>query len=204
MRHFALATLILALAAPVAAGKYNPTLSVGDTAPGWEGLPGVDGKTYSLGDFKEAQVLVVDFTCNTCPYAVDHENRLAELEMAFQGRKVRLVAINCNAGDGDSLAAMQNRAKEKHFNFAYVKDTAGSVGRAFGATRTPEFVVLDSERKVVYLGAMDDDPKGRKVTRRYVENAIQAVLEVRQPEVSETPPIGCGVKYPRERRRREN
>jgi peroxiredoxin len=203
MTRVATAALLLAFVAPAFAGKYNPTLSIGDAAPTWEALPAVGGASVSLDTLKPARVLVIAFTCNTCPYAVDHEDRLVALAKSFEGRPVRLVAINCNTGDADSLEAMKQRAEEKKFGFRYLKDAAGGVGKAYGASRTPEFVVLDADWKVVYLGAMDDDPKGRKVGRRYVEGAVRAVLEGRQPDVAETPPIGCGVKYPRERRWRD-
>ncbi|HEX6987098.1 MAG TPA: thioredoxin family protein, partial [Planctomycetaceae bacterium] len=193
-----LLALTVPLAAPAIAGEYNPTLSVGDAAPAWEKLPGVDGETLSLGDLKDAQAVVVAFTCNTCPYAVDYEDRLIAFAKKFEGRPVRLVAVNCNAGEKDLLAAMTARAKEKGFPFPYLKDESGAVGKAYGATRTPEFVVLDAERKVVYLGAMDDDPEGEDVRRRYVEEAVQAALEGGVPAVTETPPVGCLVKYPRE------
>ncbi|MGC1276411.1 MAG: thioredoxin family protein [Planctomycetaceae bacterium] len=192
--------ILLALALPAVAGKYNPTLSVGDVGPAWEALPGVDDKPLAFDDLKEAKVVVLAFTCNTCPYAVDAEKRLVALAKTFADDPVRLVAINCNRGDRDSLDAMQARAKEAGFGFAYLKDDAG-VGKAYGALRTPEFVVLDAERKVVYLGALDDDPDGKAVTKRYVEEAVRAALANEAPAINETPPIGCLVKYPRDRRR---
>lgn len=201
MPRLVLAALFLTLSSPALAGKYNPTLSIGDAAPAWETLPGADGENYSSESLGDAKVLVFAFTCNTCPYAVDHEERLVALAKSFEGRPVRLVAVNCNTGEKDSLDAMKERATEKGFAFPYLKDETGAVGKSFGATRTPEFVVLDGDRKVVYLGALDDDPKGKAVKTRYVEDAVRAVLDGTAPGVAETPPIGCGVKYPRERRR---
>jgi len=201
MLRIVFAALLLALVSPASAGKYNPTLSIGDAGPTWEALPGVDGESYSGESFKEAKVLVLAVTCNTCPYAVDHEERLVALAKSFEGKPVRLVAINCNTGEKDSLDAMKERAKEKGFAFPYLKDETGTVGKALGATRTPEFVVLDGDRKVAYLGALDDDPDGKSVKIRYVEDAVRAALEGGPAAVAETPPIGCGVKYPRERRR---
>lgn len=200
MRRLLVAVALLAVALPASAGKYNPTLSIGDPAPAWEALPGADGETYAPESFQKMKVLVVAFTCNTCPYAVDHEERLVALAKSFEGQPVRLVAINCNSGEADSLEAMRQRAEERGFEFPYLKDETGAVGKAFGASRTPEFVVLNEERKVVYLGALDDDPKGKDVKARYVEEAVKAALENGAPAVAETPPIGCGVKYPRERR----
>ena len=201
MFRLLVSTALLTVALPAIAGKYNPTLSVGDAAPAWEPLPGIDGETYSPESFKEARVIVIAFTCNTCPYAIDYEERLVALAKSFEGKPVRLVAINCNTGEKDGLAAMKDRAKEKEFAFPYLKDEVGAVGKAFGATRTPEFVVLDSDRKVAYLGALDDDSKGKNVKTRYVEEAVRAAVDGERPAVTETPPVGCGVKYARERRR---
>ena len=202
MRRILLTSILLAVTIPVLAGKYNPTLSIGDPAPEWKDLTGVDGMHHSPPDAETARVIVLAFTCNTCPYAVDYEDRLVALAKTFEKQPVQLIAINSNSGKADELKAMQTRAEQKRFTFPYLKDDdAGAVGKAFGATRTPEFVVLDEQRKVVYLGALDDDPDGKNIERRYVEEAVRAILDGHAPEITETPPIGCAVKYPRIRRR---
>lgn len=92
---------------------------------------------------------------------------------------------------------MQERAKARGFNFQYLHDESQAVAKAYGATYTPEFVVLNKERKVVYLGAMDDSPEGKKVTKRYVEDAVAAALAGKTPTVTETPSVGCAVRKPR-------
>src|SRR5207253_8421029 len=160
-------------------------LSIGDAAPEWKGLEGTDGKTHSLADLKDKEVIVVCFTCNTCPYAVDYEDRLIALAKRFaaEGCKCALVAINANKVKDDLLPAMQERAKARGFNFPYLHDETQQVARSFGATFTPEFVVLNKDRKVVYLGAMDDSPDGKKITKRYVEDAVAATLAGKSPEV---------------------
>jgi len=79
------ATLTLAATIGALAGEYNPTLSIGDAAPEWKDLPGVDGKSHSLTDFEGREVLVVVFTCNSCPYAVDYEDRLVEFQRDVVG-----------------------------------------------------------------------------------------------------------------------
>lgn len=196
-----LAVFLLASALPASAGKYNEALSIGDAGPTWESLPAADGKLYSSGDLKDAAVLVVAFTCNTCPYARDHEQRLIAFAKKYEGRPVRLVAINCNSGGADSLDAMKAHAKENGFEFPYVKDATGATGTAFGATHTPEFVVLGPDHKVAYLGSFDDSPKGTGVKHRYVEEAVQCLLDGLRPGVTETPLVGCAVKYPKERRK---
>jgi peroxiredoxin len=204
LARFSVALLVaICLAAVALAGKYNKTLSIGDAAPDFSGLEGVDGKTHSLADLKDKDVVVLCFTCNTCPYAVDYEDRLIALAKKFEseGGKAALVAINPNLVKDDLLAAMQERAKKKSFNFPYLHDAPKQeVAKSYGATYTPEFVVLDKERKVVYLGAMDDSPDGKKITKKYVEEAVAAALAGKSPTTAETPAIGCAVRYVKARR----
>ena len=100
----------------------------------------------------------------------------------------------------DLLPAMQERAKKKDFNFIYMHDASRQqIAKSYGATYTPEFVVLNKERKVVYLGAMDDSPDGKKITKQYVEDAVAAALAGKTPAVAETPAVGCAVRYAKER-----
>jgi peroxiredoxin len=197
--HFLASCLVvLAAAAPAWCGKYNPALSIGDAAPDWNDLPGVDGKKHSLSEFKDRDVVVIVFTCSTCLYALDHEDRLIALAKKFaEGDTCELVAINPNQVKGDMFADMQERARTRGFNFTYLHDESQSVAKSYGATYTPEFVVLNKERKVVYLGAMDDSPEGKNVTKRYVEDAVAAALSGKTPAVTETPAVGCAVRKPR-------
>jgi thiol-disulfide isomerase/thioredoxin len=161
------------------------------------------GGKYSLKELADKEVVVIAFTCNTCPYATDLEDRLIALAKKFAdgGDKCALVAINPNLVAGDQMPAMQDRAKLKRFNFPYLHDSPKQeTAKSYGATYTPEFVVLNKQRKVVYLGAFDDSPDGKKVTKRYVEDAVAATLSGKTPEVTETPAVGCAVRYARERK----
>jgi thiol-disulfide isomerase/thioredoxin len=188
---------------PALAGKYNKQLSIGDAAPDWNGLDGVDGGTYSLAELADKDVVVIAFTCNTCPYAIDYEDRLIALAKKFaaEGDKCAVVAINPNLVTGDLMPAMQERAMLKRFNFPYLHDASRQqTAKSYGATYTPEFVVLNKERKVMYLGAFDDSPDGKKITKRHVEDAVAAALEGKMPETTETPVAGCAVRYVRERK----
>lgn len=190
--------------APLAAGKYNPVLDAGDQAPTWDKLPATDGKSYASDSFKDKDVLVVAFTCNSCPYAVDYEERLNQLAKKYAGKdsKVAVVAVNVNLIPADSLEKMKARAEKQGFVFPYLFDKSQKIGQAFGATRTPEFFVLNKDRKVVYMGAMDDSTDASKVKQHYVEQAIEAALKGKQPETSETIAIGCNVRYKRIRRKK--
>ena len=198
-----LAVLSLLMVSPAVAGKYNPKLDLGDAAPEWKSLPGVDGKTHSLSDLDEKAIVVV-FTCNTCPYAVDVEDRLLALQKKYASKDVALIAINVNKVEEDLMPAMKEKAKEKGFNFPYLFDETQKIARDFGALRTPEFFVLDAQRNVAYMGALDDSPEGREIKTRYVEQALDATLAGEEVQVGETIPIGCSIRFERTRRTRRS
>lgn len=202
MRSLTFAFLVL-LASVVNAGKYNPVLSPGDAAPKWEQLVNVDGKKHSLADVGQPVVVVV-FTCNSCPYAVDYEDRLNQLVSKTDPDKVAVVAINVNKIPEDSPEKMKERAKAKGFQFPYLFDPSQETARNYGATYTPEFFVLNQDRKVVYMGALDDSTDASKVKQQHVLKAIQATLAGEAPEVQETVAIGCRIRFERKRRTRRN
>jgi peroxiredoxin len=186
------------------AGTYNPDRSVGDVIPAWEGLTGTDGQTHSWQDVADRDAVVVVFTCNTCPYAVDYEQRINDLAARFAGTqsRVAVVAINANLIPEDALPAMKTRATARNFQFPYLFDESQAVARSFGAVRTPEFFILDKERRIVYMGAMDDNTTAAEVKHRYVDDAVAAVLEGKAVTVKETPPVGCLIRFDRRRSRR--
>lgn len=204
MRILAVSTVLMA-ALSATAGEFNPSVSIGDPAPKWESLPGVDGKKYSMSDFGGRKFLVVVFTCNSCPYAVDYEDRLNQFHRDFVASSddVALVAINVNKIDEDLLPAMKKRADEKSFQFPYLFDESQKIAQAFGAVRTPEFFLLDADRKIVYMGAMDDNSIADKVTRHHLRDAIAALRAGEAVKVAETPPVGCAVRYDKPKRKRK-
>jgi hypothetical protein len=119
---------------------------------------------------------------------------------AAQAAKVALVAINVNKVKDDLPPAMKERAEKKEYPFPYLFDETQKIARDFGANFTPEFFVLDPQRNVVYMGAMDDNTNAAEVKRKYLEPAVEAALAGREPEVSETLPVGCRIRWARERR----
>ncbi|QDS90325.1 thiol-disulfide oxidoreductase [Rosistilla ulvae] len=193
---------LLALVGSTSAGEFNQVLSVGDAAPTWNDLPGIDGSAHGLDDWKQAEVVVVAFTCNSCPYATDVEQRLIALTKDYEDHGVAVVAINSNKVPDDELPAMKERAAMAKFNFPYLSDPTQQTAKAYGAITTPEFYVLDKERRIVYMGAMDDSPDGKQIEHPYVRQAIDAALTGGKPAVAETVPIGCRIRFPRVRRKR--
>jgi peroxiredoxin len=171
------------------------TFGLGDVAPAIEGLDGVDDKKHSLKDYADAKAVVVAFTCNHCPVAVAYEDRLIALQNDYADQGVQLVAINVNKMEADKMPAMKERAAEKGFTFPYLYDPSQEVGRNFGAAVTPHVFLLDGDRELVYVGAIDDNMEEDKVSEKYLRDAIDAVLAGKAPETAEVKPVGCGIKY---------
>jgi peroxiredoxin len=174
------------------------TIETGKDAPGFS-LPGVDGKTLSLDDYADQAAVVVVFTCNHCPTAIDYEDRLIQIQDDYAAKGVQVIAINSNETDGhptDSLSHMIERAEEKGFNFPYLRDESQDVAKAYGAMRTPHVFLLDADRKVVYNGRVDDMPDDpNNVGRHDLREAIDETLAGKPVSVPVTQSIGCNVKW---------
>ena len=190
------------LAGHAVAGEFNTVLDVGDPAPEWSDLPTTEGTNSSLKDLSDSKVVVLAFTCNSCPYAIDAEERLIALSKDYAEKSVTVIAVNVNTIEEDAMPAMKEKAKEKEFPFAYLYDESQQIARDYGAKYTPQFFVLDADQKVAYMGAMDDSPDGRNVTKPYLRNAVDEILAGKPVTVSETVPIGCRIRMERQRRSR--
>ncbi|WP_420572355.1 thioredoxin family protein [Kordia sp.] len=164
-------------------------------------LKNVDGKMVSMNSFKDAKGFILTFTCNTCPYSVAYEDRLIELDKKYASKGYPVIAINPNSPEArpdDSFEKMQVRAKEKGFTFPYMLDEGQKIYPVFGATRTPHMYVIaktDKGYQVKYIGAIDDNYKDAEaVSKRYVEDAVDALLAGKEVEVKTTKAIGCSIK----------
>jgi peroxiredoxin len=201
------------MAAPALAGpgKYNQVISPGEKAPTFSGLPAVMGDqdtSLSLDDIKEDAVVLV-FLANHCPWVTRVEDRVIDLANDYKGKNVRVVAVcvtplpdavpegyNKAYSEKDTMDKIRERIKEKKYNFVYGRDDTQKIGREYGAVATPVFFVLDKERKIRYTGLLDDNIADEsKVTKRYVRDAIDAVLAGKPVEVEETRATGCGIGY---------
>jgi peroxiredoxin len=168
-------------------------LRLGDPAPVFS-LPGIDDGTYSLSDYGGQPIAVV-FSCCHCPYVVAWEDRLNDVTRDYSGRAA-LVAINPNAGYlGDSPEDMRRRAEEKGFVFPFLYDETQKIASAYGAARTPEVFVFDADHRLVYHGAPDSDYNDPSGADPYLRPALDAALTGTPPDVQETPPVGCTIKW---------
>lgn len=195
-------TFAFAVMPAIHGGQFNEKLSIGDAAPAWTDLPGSDGKRHSLAELQGKEFVVVVFTCNSCPVAVGYEDRIITLATKYAGpdSRVALVAINVNTIPEDRLDKMTERAKEKGFRFPYLYDETQKIAKDFGATSTPEFFVLNKDRKVIYMGAMDDRNKQADVKTNYLDAALAAALKGEKIAKAETQARGCAIRFARKRR----
>lgn len=173
---------------------------VGDIASDFK-LKNVDGKIVSLSDWKDAKGFIVVFDCNTCPVSKKYNERIMALNKRYASKGFPLIAINPNSPEisaGDSFDEMVKYAKKKGYEFPYLYDETQRVVNEFGATNTPHVFILNKtgkDLKVAYIGAIDDSASdATKATRRYVEEAVDALLAGKTVQTTKTKAIGCGVK----------
>ncbi|MCC4214325.1 thioredoxin family protein [Leeuwenhoekiella parthenopeia] len=179
---------------------FESGYAVGDVATDFK-LKNVDGNVVSLSDFDKAKGFIVVFTCNTCPFAMANEDRILDLDKEFKAKGYPVIAINPNNPEvqpGDSFEAMQERAREKGFTFPYLFDENQEIYPQYGATKTPHVYLLQKEGEsllVRYIGAIDDSVRDEAtVTKRFVADAVQALLAGKPVEPSNTKAIGCSIK----------
>ena len=173
-------------------------LNLGDKALDFN-LPATDGGTCSLASFQDKKALAVIFSCVHCPYVLAWDDRMIELGRQYQGDGVAVVLICANdavSHPADSFENMTKHALQKQYPFPFLHDESQEVAKAYGAERTPEVFLFDSERKLVYHGAIDDNyeyPEQVKV--RFLREAVEAVLAGDTVPTEQTPPVGCTIKW---------
>ncbi len=175
----------------------NTGYNIGDKATDFS-LKNVNGQFVSMHQWENAEGYVLIFTCNTCPYAVMYEDRIMQLHEKYAEAGFPVIAINPNDPElsaGDSFDAMKVRAQEKDFKFPYLFDAGQSVLHQYGATKTPHIYILDKNLIVRYIGAIDDNPQeAESVSVNYVDNAIMAIKNGKNPDPDFTKAIGCSIK----------
>lgn len=210
MRPFVLILSLLLAPILLTAEEGLATLKIGDPAPDFS-LPGIDGKTWTLADFKDGKVLVVFFTSNHCPTSHGAADRIKSFLDDYRSKGMAFVAINPNHPDGlsidelgyskynDGFDDMKLYAAEEGFDFPYLYDgETQNVARAYGCLTTPHVFVFDAERKLRYKGRFDDSRFGgddSTVKSPDTRNAVEALLTGKPVAVPETKPMGCSTKW---------
>ena len=218
------AALALASATWIAGGasaQAPRALSLGDLAPSREvQMLSVDGNRTTIGEAAGERGTLVIFTCNHCPWAQAWESRLVTLANAYLDRGVGAIAINSSdpsvysrelfermrerataAGfhlqySDESYREMRRRAIAGDYRFPYVVDATSDVARSFGATRTPEVFLFDARSRLVYHGAVDDNPiEPDAVEEHFLRDALQALVTGRPQPRAETRSVGCAIAF---------
>jgi peroxiredoxin len=161
-------------------------------------MKNVDGKEVRIADVAGTKGTLVIFSCNHCPFVKAWEKRIVEIGKAALAQGIGVIQINPNdpaKQPPDSFEEMQKRAKERGFAFPYVVDATSDVTRAYGATRTPEVFLYDAAGNLVYTGAVDDDKEEAQVTKRFLQDAIAAVVAGKPVETKSTKSVGCTIKW---------
>jgi peroxiredoxin len=199
---------------PAAPGNPQPvpkqdikTLDIGATAPDFN-LPNVDGKYYTLKDFKDAKALVVIFTCNHCPTAQAYEDRMIAIAADYKDKGVAVVAISPNSPLGllpeelgysdldDDYESGKLRAEYKKFNFPYLYDgDTEAASLQYGPVATPHAFVFNESRKLVYTGRLDKSEKPGTANSEDLRAAIDAVLSGGTIAEPVTKTFGCSTKW---------
>jgi thioredoxin-related protein len=158
----------------------------------------VSGKTVSLKDAKTDKGLLVMFSCNTCPYVVKNQSRTKEVCKYAGDNGIGVAIINsneANRGSADSYDAMKEYAKNQGYNWLYLVDEKSAIADAFGANRTPECFLFDNSGKLVYHGAIDDNPSDAgAVERKHLISAMDEMKNGKEVSIKKSKSVGCGIK----------
>jgi peroxiredoxin len=200
LRKLRLASLAaVALAASVAATQFSSAndsvLATGTVAPTFT-LQDQTGKPVSLSEYG-GKIVVLEWTNPECPFvkAAYKKGEMTTLAEQYKGKDVVWLAINSTAATTNAKDAAW--AAKQHITYPVLNDAAGTVGHAYAAKSTPDMFVIDKTGKIVYSGAIDNDPEGSKGSSatNYVKAALDAVIADKPVETPHTESYGCAVHY---------
>ncbi len=183
--------------------NFNKELPIGVKAPMLDQpVKDVSGKMLTLGEVADENGLLVIFSCNTCPWVAAWEDRYNPVANLAQKKDIGVIFLNPNTSareQGDGFKAMQKRAEKANYQFYYALDKQSKIATAFGATRTPHVYLFNSDLKLVYRGAIDDNARAEspeEIDHPYLKNAIKAMAAGEELAVQTTKSFGCGIKWP--------
>ena len=179
--------------------KFADPLAIGSALPKGElKLQDISGKEITLKGSMQENGLLVMFSCNTCPVVIANQERAREICKYAMAKKVGVVVLNSNEANRDgseSAEAMKQYAKGQGYSWSYAVDKNNEIADAFGANRTPECFLFDKNGKLVYHGAIDDNPQNAdKVNKTHLKNAINEVAEGKEVTTKTTRSVGCSIK----------
>jgi thioredoxin-related protein len=191
--------LLMPAIALLAFSVNNDPLPIGASLPKAENkLIDVSGKEITLKTATKENGLLVMFSCNTCPVVINNQSRTNEICKYAQDKKLGVVLLNSNEGNrssSESLASMKAYAQEQGYQWYYAVDKNNELADAFGANRTPECFLFDKAGKLVYHGAIDNNPNdASSVSRKHLQEAINEVTGGKDVSVKTSRSVGCAIK----------
>jgi thioredoxin-related protein len=198
MKKIFLSSLVLATAG-LLSFTYFTELPIGADLPKADvKMKDISGKEISLKQAAKKNGLLVMFSCNTCPYVVKNQERTKEICKYALENNIGVILVNSNEaqrGDDDSFEAMKSYAKTQGYSWYYVVDEKSELADAFGANRTPENFLFDKDGKLVYHGAIDDNPSDpSNVNRKHLKEAVTELLNGKDITVKTSRSVGCNIK----------
>ncbi|GAA5520948.1 thioredoxin family protein [Aliifodinibius salicampi] len=183
--------------------ENNPAerLEIGAKAPLTDvEVTDVSGETLTLAEVAGENGLLVNFSCNTCPWVKAWEDRYNPIAELAEGNGIGVIALNPNAAirdEGESMEDMKERAESSNYQFYYALDKQAKLAEAFGATRTPDIFLFNSDMELVYTGAIDDNAKSAEdVEKTFLKNAIENLVAGNEIDPKTTKALGCTIKWP--------
>ena len=192
--------LLVAGALSISAFTHNAELPIGSAMPkATMQMEDISGKKLTLQDAKKSNGLLVMFSCNTCPYVVKNQPRTKEIAAFALENNIGVILVNSNETqrkDDDSFEAMKQYAKAQGYQWYYVADNGSELADAFGANKTPECYLFNKSDKLVYHGAIDDNPGGElsEVGRKHLKEAMGEMLSNKDITVKTSRSVGCTIK----------
>ncbi len=183
----------------IMAFSIGTPLPIGSILPkGDVKMKDISGKEITIKEVKKKNGILVMFSCNTCPYVIKNQQRTRDICAYAQKMEVGVIVLNSNAAnrnDDDSFSSMKEYAKDQQYNWIYAVDENNVLADAFGAGRTPECYLFNSDLKLIYHGAIDNNPGDENsVTRKHLEIAIEEMKAGKEVSMKETRSVGCGIK----------
>jgi cytochrome oxidase Cu insertion factor (SCO1/SenC/PrrC family) len=199
MKKILLTAMPLAFFAMLALNPVADPLPLGSSIPKADiKMKNTDGKEVSFNDAKGKNGLLVMFSCNTCPVVIKNQSRTIEVCKYAMDKRIGVIVLNSNEAnrDGaDSFEEMKGYAKEQNYSWNYAVDNNSAMADAFGANRTPECFLFDKNEKLIYHGAIDDNPNNAgSVNRRHLMTAMDETLAGKEISQKQSRSVGCSIK----------
>jgi thioredoxin-related protein len=192
--------LIVVIAVLILAFKpFIDPLPIGASLPKADlKMKDISGKDISLKDAQKKNGLLVMFSCNTCPWVIKNQSRTNEIGNYAISKEVGVILLNSNEGqrnEADSYNEMKEYAKGQGYKWYYAVDEKSILANEFGANRTPECFLFNKDGKLVYHGAIDDNPANAgAVSRKHLKEAIDEMNTGKEISVKESRSMGCAIQ----------